>query len=213
MAAPPSPPPVADRPEPPSAAYLASQRWTPDRVQAELVQESRPWPRYELIAGELLVSPAPRWSHQRVIGELLTLLHPYVERHGLGEVLFSPADVRLTPTSMGQPDLFVVPPSSMGDDWRDIAELSLVIEVLSPSTARYDRVIKRAYYAERGVPAYWVVDYDGRRFEVSTPAQADVEYRDREVTWHPAGAPEPLVIDVTALFDRVAARERRTRGG
>jgi 5,10-methenyltetrahydromethanopterin hydrogenase len=58
-----------------------------------------------------------------------------------------------------------------------------------------------------------VVDHDGRRFEVSTPARAAVEHRDREVTWYPVGAPEPLVIDVVALFARVAARERRTRGG
>ena len=195
-------------PESPSAEYLASQVWTPDRVQNELVCEFWHWPRYELVDGELLVSPGAQWDHQRIVVELMIALHPYVERHALGEVLTAPADVRLTPTTTVQPDVFVVPPSggSGGRDWRDISALSLVVEVLSPSTARYDRMTKRAFYAARGVPEYWVADHSARRVEVARPGVESVEAYDYVLCWHPDGAPEPLVIDVAALFERVWRR-------
>lgn len=198
-------------PEPPSAAYLASQVWTADRVQNELVREDRHWPRYEFIDGELLVSPGAHWDHQHVIAELLWQLSPYVEQHDLGELLMAPADVRLTSSTTVQPDVFVVPSSGggRGDDWRDITALSLVIEVLSPSTEAYDRLKKRAFYMGRGVPEYWVVDLDERRFEISRPSGVAVEVYDRIVRWHPVGAPEPLLIDVVTFFDRALRFRRR----
>ncbi len=201
-------------PDAPSAEYLASQVWTPDRVQNELVHESWAWPRYELIDGELLVSPGPRWAHQWIVMELLLRLSPYVDQHGLGDVLMAPAAVRLTPSTTVQPDLFVVPPlAGGGRDWHDVEALALVVEVLSPRTARDDRGTKRAFYAARGVPQYWVADYAARRVEVSRPGRADVEFYDSELAWRPAGVHDPLVIDVAALFARVEARERRAPGG
>jgi Uma2 family endonuclease len=66
--------------------------------------------RYELVDGELLVSPAPRWVHQTGVKRLLFLLDPYVRSHNLGTVVLSPADWDLRAGRLVQPDLFVVPP-------------------------------------------------------------------------------------------------------
>ena len=189
----------------PLPAHLAGQEWTPDRVQNELVREDQNWPRYELIDGELLVSPAPRPVHQVAVTALLRLLIPYVDAHPLGQVLTSPADVRLGTKTTTQPDVFVVPLDSGfdGRTWDGIAKLSLVAEVLSPSTAGYDRLKKRVFYSRRGVPEYWVIDCDAQLIEVSRPTDPRVELYGDELRWRPAGAPEPLVIDVPAYFARV----------
>ena len=189
----------------PLPAHLAGQEWTPDRVQNELVREDQGWPRYELIDGELLVSPAPRPVHQVAVSALLQELMPYVGECALGLVLMGPADIRLGSRTTAQPDVFVVPPDAGfdGRTWDSIAKLSLVVEVLSPSTAGYDRLTKRVFYARQGVPEYWVVDCDARLIEVSRPTDPRVELYAGELRWHPAGAPGPLVVDVPAFFARV----------
>ena len=71
----------------------STRRWTVDEVRA-MQDEERPWPRYELIDGELLVTPAPRRVHQRAVLELFRLLDPFVTAHRLGVVELSPSDPR-----------------------------------------------------------------------------------------------------------------------
>lgn len=197
-----------DRPEPPSAAYLASQVWTADRVRHELIDEQWPAPRYEFVGGMLLVSPSPAYPHQVALRELYDVLGPYVRAHGLGEVAWSPSDVEVLPNTTAQPDLFVIPPGEArrvrAPGYRPIHRLLLAIEVLSPGSWRKDRVIKREHYLRAGVPQYWVVDPLTRVFEVSEPGAPDrYQLCTREVAWHPAGAPGPLVINVPAYFERV----------
>jgi Uma2 family endonuclease len=76
----------------------------------------------------------------------------------------------------------------------------LAVEVLSPSTARADRVVKRAMFRDEGVAEFWIVDLDARTFERSTPADSRVEVLDLRIEWRPEGASTPLVIDVTRYF-------------
>lgn len=223
MSAPSSAPPVADWPDrsvPPSAEYLASQVWTAERVRRELLRDYHPWPRYEFVDGELLVSfgpgedvvsPSPSRRHQRAAKLLVLLLEPYVVEHGLGEVLFAPLDVSVNPEQLMQPDVLVTPPD--GPDGlvvdEPVTRLILAAEVLSPGTARKDRGQKRGAYARHGVPEYWVVDCDARAIEVTWAGDPSrFRLHDRELRWHPAGAPEPLVIDVTDYFARVSRRGR-----
>ena len=71
--------------------------------------ESRPAPRYELVDGELLVTPSPRPLHQQAIMELRDALHAYVRANAIGRVYAAPADIGLAPETVVQPDLFVVP--------------------------------------------------------------------------------------------------------
>lgn len=140
------------------------RHWTTNEVR-DLIDESRPWPRYELIGGELIVSPAPGTIHQLIVGELFRLLADYVEREGIGVTLMSPADLELAPGNITQPEIFVVPGNVLPDEartpsWTDVSALLLAVETLSPSSIRYDRIVKRDYYLDAGVPDYWVVDRD-----------------------------------------------------
>jgi Uma2 family endonuclease len=97
--------------------------------------------RYEVLDGELFVTPAPSLRHQAVLANLFAALHRYVADHGLGWVWWSPADLQFSPRLLLQPDLFVVPDRGQGAPraWDEVKELLLVVEALSPTTARADR--------------------------------------------------------------------------
>src|SRR5512132_3356735 len=104
--------------------------------------------RYEVLDGELFVTPAPSYDHQAAIGALVQLLVPFVREQALGHLTHSPADIRFSPKRLVQPDLFVVPlvRGRRPRTWADVHSLALVIEVLSPSTAFSDRNRKRRIY-------------------------------------------------------------------
>jgi Uma2 family endonuclease len=108
--------------------------------------------RHEVLDGALFVSPAPSRLHQRAVGRLYELLAPYTRENHVGETLMSPADIEFSPRRLLQPDLFVVPDASPRGTWRDVKSLLLVVEVLSPSTARADRHAKRTIYLDEGIP-------------------------------------------------------------
>jgi Uma2 family endonuclease len=81
--------------------------------------------------------------------------------------------------------------------------LLLAVEVLSPSTARADRVTKRVLYRDEGVSEYWVVDLDARTIERSTPADPRVDILDDRVEWRAEGAASSIAIDLADYFARV----------
>lgn len=191
------------RPTPP-------KRWTVEDVRALADAAPTHWPRYELIDGELLVTPAPAPRHQRLVLGIVALVQPYVRAHGLGRVYTAPADIGLVPESVVQPDAFVVP-RGHGDRaarWRDVSTLLLAVEVLSPGSERTDRVHKRRYYQRSDVPEYWIVDGEARIVERWRPADTfRPEVLDETLVWHPAGATEPLAVDLAALFAEAADEE------
>lgn len=158
--------------------------------------------RYELVDGSLLVTPSPRYPHQLAVGELYDRIRSYVRTSRQGVVLLSPADLDLRSGQLVQPDLFVLParPGPPIRDWEDAGIPSLVVEILSPSTARYDRVIKRQLYQRTGVPTYWIVDLDARLVEVWTPDRSAPAVTHETLEWQPSQAVPPLQIDLPALF-------------
>ncbi len=158
--------------------------------------------RYELVFGELLVSPTPRLRHQRVVNRLADALRPYCEREGVVEVFAVPADLSWGRTDvLTQPDVFVLPPEyRSGAEWTDVRYVPLVAEVLSPSTARYDRFNKRLAYRDVGVPTYWILDADARIAEVWTPDALAPRIEREVLRWHPANVSAPLVVELAALF-------------
>jgi Uma2 family endonuclease len=175
-----------------------STYWTADMVRA-LPDDGK---RYECIDGELLVTPSPRLVHQQAVAELWRELNAYVRRERIGRAYLSPADVELEPAMLVQPDVFVTPlVSGRGPrNWVDIRSLLLVAEVLSPSTARYDRVTKRRFYARNAVPEYWIVDADARLIERWRPGESRPELLEDRLEWHPSGASAPLLLDLDAYF-------------
>ena len=178
----------------------------PETVPYYTVDEVLAFPndgnRYELVYGELLVSPAPRLRHQRVVNRLGHVLLAYCEREQLGEVFTTPADLSWGRHDiLTQPDVFVLPPEyRRGAEWVDVRRVPLVAEVLSPSTARYDRFSKRLAYRDVGIPTYWILDAEERLAEVWSPDAHFPSIQRNTLTWHPLGTAEPLVIDLAALL-------------
>jgi len=178
-----------------------ARRWTREEVLA-LPDDGN---RYELINGELLVSPAPRAIHQEAVLALYRRVHPYVERYQLGHAMLSPADLDLRRGQVAQPDLFVSrlvagrPPR----EWREYGIPFLVAEVLSLSTARNDRVTKRKEYLNAGVADYWIVDADARVIDWWRPGDERAAILDAAVEWQPDASVEPLVIDLPEYFAEV----------
>ena len=123
--------------------------------------------RRELIGGELIVTAAPSFRHQRTVATLTARLYAYAEEHG-GEVLPAPFDVLFSEIDVVEPDvLFVAAASSDKIQERFIKGApDVVVEVSSPSTRRLELVRKRELYERFGVPEYWYVDLDADRIEV-----------------------------------------------
>jgi Uma2 family endonuclease len=121
--------------------------------------------RYELLDGDLCVTPAPSPLHQRVSKRLQRLLEAYFEARGLGEVFSAPIDLILTNQDVVQPDIVVVTNPAQVSARAIEGPPALVVEVLSPSTRDHDRTAKARRYAALGIAHYWLVDPDSSRVE------------------------------------------------
>ena len=179
--------------------------WTYEEVLALIDEQGDRSVRYEFADGELLVTPAPGGYHQRIILALYNILRPYVEAHRLGEIRLGPSPVHLVENTIFQPDLHIVPSEEGRRPRADVpvTRSLLIVEVLSAGSERHDRVTKRGEYQRAGVPEYWIVDQGAEVFERWRPEDHRPEILDESLAWHPSGAPEPLVIDLRALFGGV----------
>lgn len=177
--------------------------------------------RYELIDGVLFVNgvevpghdlaalppemtPAPSWRHGGAVSELAFALNGYVASRRLGVVRLAPIDVELDAPRRVQPDIFVVPlvDGRIPRNWQEAGRLLLVAEVLSPSTARLDRVWKRRVYQNAGIPEYWIVDIDARLVERWRPGDERPEIVEERLVWRPDGVAESdaLAIELPKYF-------------
>jgi Uma2 family endonuclease len=158
--------------------------------------------KYELVRGRLLVTPAPLPRHEGLANDLAAIIGPYVVANGLGAVFRPRAAVRLEDSEV-EPDLMVRhSPRPLPATWEEMPPPILVVEVLSDSTRRRALLHKRALYLDNGIPALWQFDPVTRTVRVARPGQPD-EVASDLLAWQPAGASEPLVIDVGALFRSV----------
>jgi Uma2 family endonuclease len=105
---------------------------------------------------------------------------------------------------MVQPDVFVqgLVDGRVSMGWNSGAPLLLVVEVLSPSTAKVDRTAKRRRFQRAGIPEYWIVDTDARVIERWRPEDTRPEVLAETISWQPVLAAAPLVIDLPLLFAR-----------
>ncbi|HEX6967024.1 MAG TPA: Uma2 family endonuclease [Gemmatimonadaceae bacterium] len=175
-----------------------STRWTADMVRA-LPNDGN---RYEVIDGELFVTPAPSWDHQEAAFELAMRVRAYLRSTGAGHAMIAPADVEFDNERMVEPDVFVVPLAEgrKPRTWEEAGRLLLAVEIVSPSTARADRQAKRRLYQREHVPEYWIVDVDARLIERWRPEDERPEILDQQLAWQPDPAHPPLVIDLARYF-------------
>jgi Uma2 family endonuclease len=181
---------------------LPTTGWTAATLDALLETLPDDGKRYEIIDGELLVTPAPHLAHQIVLTEMLARLREYLRAHPVGRVIAGPADVRVGDRTSVEPDLFVIP--QVGGPfprfWSPLGTLLLAVEILSPTTARVDRGRKRALYQREGVAEYWIVDLDAHLAERWRPRDDRPEVIRDRLEWRPSEMTDPLVIDVAELF-------------
>jgi Uma2 family endonuclease len=170
----------------------------------ELLELPEDGNRYEILDGELVMTPPPAICHQVVLRNLTTRLHEHVTANSLGTVLFAPVAVRLDETTIAEPDLIFV----TADRASIIRELSidaapnLVVEILSPSTAKRDRTVKAQLYARLGVDHYWIVDPKARgleAFERDRDAYREGVIVEGEATFEPTLFPG-LRVELSALW-------------
>ena len=151
--------------------------WTYDEMVAELPETNLP---VELWNGEIIMSPAPHPDHQRIVSRFYKKLDRFVEERRLGEVLFSPVDVVLTPHRAVQPDVLFV-----SEFRRDIIQKQvngvpdLAMEVISEGSWQRDRIQKKALYEQFGLPEYWIVDPDSRSIEVFALVTGSYQLHDK----------------------------------
>lgn len=182
--------------------YMATDRYyTTEMVRRLNEAEPRHWPRYETVHGELFVSPGPRPLHQVIVTRLMLALGNYLEREHVGQLFTSPSQISWGLRDVYvQPDVFVVPVEQARTlEWRALAP-TLVVEVLSPRTARADRHAKRRLYQEQRVPLYWLVDADERAVECWTANESFPRTEHELITWRPNGARKSLVLSLAELF-------------
>ena len=180
------------------------RRWTRAEVKVLIDTNPSQTPRYELVSGELLVTPSPLLPHQRAVRELVVTLHAYLRENPIGEVLNSPSDVELEDDTIVQPDVYVIPPEGGTTFEAGMPEQSLVlaIEIISPGSARGDRGPKRELY-QRHVPEYWIVDLDAALFERWRPGDERPEILRDRIDWRPPRVSAPFQLDLNGFFDRV----------
>jgi Uma2 family endonuclease len=134
----------------------------PEYEQHDLIQ---------LINGEVILSMPPILKHQDIVREILILL-TLIARETGGRAYVSPVEVRLDETNVFEPDVLYIKPENIGiaqqDEKRIIGAPDLVVEVLSPGTAKFDRQEKYQAYERNGVNEYWIVDPAHETVEVWT---------------------------------------------
>jgi Uma2 family endonuclease len=154
---------------------------------------------YELVRGELFVTPPPTVNHEEIDARLNRMLVPFVAVHQLGNV-YHPRAVVQFQRSQVEPDLMVRPSHpDPAAGWAVWPVPFLVIEIISPSTRRRDHEQKKSLYMEAGVAEYWIVDPEDRSIRVVRPGEADRVERER-VSWLPPGADVVLTVSIDDVF-------------
>jgi Uma2 family endonuclease len=181
----------------------------PEWTYAEYARLPDDGNRYEVIDGEVCVTPAPGIPHQRVAAELFFMLREYVREHRLGEMLWD-VDVLFVSGQFLRPDIVFVPHDAELSDRGVESAPELVVEVLSPHSKRIDRIMKPPRYRDFGVPEYWVVDAERRCIERNRlAADAGPEICTDVLLWQPSPASPALELRVPAVFAAPDAEQGR----
>jgi Uma2 family endonuclease len=159
----------------------------------------------QLIAGEFIMSPSPLTFHQRISMRLSSSLYDFVMKRGLGEVFHAPTDLHVSYKDVYQPDIFFISKEHLIDIEEDgiYGAPDLVIEILSPSTAGYDRGVKMEAYQKFGVKEYWIVDPKETTMEAYANAADSFQttFSGKEGVLCSTALPE-FCVDVQSVFKR-----------
>ncbi|MCD6254819.1 MAG: Uma2 family endonuclease [Deltaproteobacteria bacterium] len=121
----------------------------------------------ELSDGRIVMPPHPTFSHQEALKRLFLRLQAFVEKNNLGIVQIAPLPVRLWPGKIREPDIFFIGKEHSDRIGERVCGVpDLVVEVISSSTERTDRIEKFLEYAKAGIREYWLIDPEKKTVEV-----------------------------------------------
>ncbi|MBE3588748.1 Uma2 family endonuclease [Desulfofundulus thermocisternus] len=160
--------------------------------------------RYEIIGGDIFMTPSPKRAHQKVSRNLTTILWSYVKDHALGEVYEAPFDVLFGQNDVVQPDIMFVARNNLSIIGENNIQGApdLIIEILSPSSAERDLFLKKKLYARHAVKEYWIVDPGARTVTVNLWQKNEyiqTGVYGEEDTWRPHLLPG-LIIEGKEVF-------------
>jgi Uma2 family endonuclease len=179
---------------------LDTRAWT----RAELDRLPDDGNRYELLEGELLVTPPPSDLHEEVVAWLTMKLTPFVHAHRLGMV-YHPRSVIQIGEEQTEPDAMVRPIAPLRG-WENAPLPILVVEVISRSTRHRDLGQKRRFYVANGIAEYWIIDRE-REVVLQIRGQEERQVSDI-IRWCPPGTTAVLEIDVAAMFADIKSRSQ-----
>ena len=155
--------------------------------------------KYELIRGELFVTPPPTDEHETILARLTRVLDRFVEANHLGHV-YHPRAVFHSEGSEVEPDLMVRQEApGLGNAWEKAPLPLLIVEVFSPTTRRRDQVQKHDFYMDAGIPEYWMIDPERRVVSVVRPGQ-ERETASDMLLWQPPNASAALTIPLAGIL-------------
>jgi len=181
-----------------------THRWS----SADLARLPDDGNRYEVLDGELFVTPQAAFRHQRIAVELLIRLHEYCARRSIG-VVVGPGAVKWARNEL-QPDIEVIPghhDKAGNPKWQHLPRPILVGEILSGSSRERDLWKKRDAYARLGIPTYWIVDPDDRNVTVwkFPTTETEPEVVTDVLRWQPRHDLPALEIPLASIFGGAAA--------
>lgn len=158
--------------------------------------------RYEIVNGVLLMTPAPTPEHQSIATRMAYYLFPHIDLAGIGKLFTAPIDVDLGPKNVYQPDLIIVLNAHMYrvDEKKIIGAPDLAVEVASPNTAFYNRIIKYEKYADGGVQEYWIANIEAKTIQVLVLESG--EYRSLGIFRGEQTLPSRIVPDLPVAVER-----------
>jgi len=157
---------------PNSSSIFLPMPSAPPEVRLLTVDDYRATPdeiRYQLVEGELIMSPSPTSHHQAILWNFAQIFGRYLDKRPIGRAFFAPLDVYLSNHNVFQPDVLFIATANLGILKKDGVHGApdIVVEVLSPSNAQLDRKTKRRVYARAGVKEFWLVDPALRQIQLS----------------------------------------------
>jgi Uma2 family endonuclease len=178
----------------------ATKKWTLEELHS-LPDDGN---KYELVRGELFVTPPPTLDHETILARLTRVLDPYVVKQRLG-LIYHPRAVLRFEGSEVEPDLMVrQPPLKPKTPWDKAPLPILIVEIVSDSTRRRDRIQKKEFYLDAGVEEYWIADGESATITSVRAGRDDVVVADR-LTWSPSAATSPWTIELATVFGEPTA--------
>jgi Uma2 family endonuclease len=169
----------------------------PPRTMLEVFESLPEGTLCQLINNIIIMSPSPAYEHQQIAKLIFRQLDKYVDSNKLGEAYFAPFDVYLGKRNVYQPDILFISKERMNiiKDGKIKGAPDLIIEILSPSTAKFDIEDKKAVYEQYGVKEYWIVEPESKA--VSGFTLTNQEYSELEST---KGTIQSALLNLTISF-------------